>query len=109
MVTAVCESSARGFAGILTEPAPGFLAECLGNRMEVSSQTLRNPLVSVAVVVCNVDRFLAQAIESIPNQTCTRLHERPSCGLEEARVAACFLALREYIAVMDAEVMSIRP
>jgi len=65
MATSVYESPVRGFAGIRTQRAPGSLAECVGSRMEVSSQTLRTPLVSVVLVDCNVDRFLAQAIESI--------------------------------------------
>jgi len=52
---------------------PVFLAECVGNRLEVSSQPSRTPLVSVAVVVCNVDCFLAEAIESILKQIFTDL------------------------------------
>ena len=31
---------------------------------------MHNPLVSVVMVVCNVERFLAEAIESILAQTC---------------------------------------
>lgn len=90
------------------------------------------PLVSVVMVVCNVERFLAESIESILGQTFrdfefiitdfgstdkskaiassyaskdprVRVHEIPHCGLAEARNAACSLALGRYIAVMDAD------
>ena len=91
-----------------------------------------NPLVSVAMVVCNVDRFLAESIESILNQTYRKfefiivdfgstdnskliassyaardsrlkVHEIPHCGLAEARNASCSLAQGKYIAIMDAD------
>ena len=93
------------------------------------------PLVSVVMVVRNVDRFLAEAIDSILGQTFTgfefiildfgstdkskaiassyadrderiRLHEVPNCGLGEARNAACFLAEGKYIAIQDADDVS---
>lgn len=93
------------------------------------------PLVSVVMVVRNVDQFLAQAIESILGQTFTdfefvildfgstdrskaiassyaardnriRLHEVPTCGVAEARNAACFLAKGQYIAIQDADDIS---
>ncbi len=93
---------------------------------------MNSPLVSVAMVVCNVDRFLAESIESVLRQTFTefefiivdfgstdksksiisccaakdsrvKLHEIPHCGLAEARNVACSLAQGEYIAVMDAD------
>jgi glycosyltransferase involved in cell wall biosynthesis len=97
---------------------------------------MNEPLASVAMVVCNVDRFLAEAIESILRQTFRdfefiivdfgstdksktiisdyaatdrriRLHEIPHCGLAEARNAACLLARGRYIAIMDADDVSI--
>jgi hypothetical protein len=93
------------------------------------------PLVSVVMVVRNVDRFLAEAIDSILGQTFTgfefiildfgstdkskaiassyaardkriRLHEVPDCELGEARNAACFLAEGKYIAIQDADDIS---
>ena len=93
------------------------------------------PLVSVVMVVRNVDRFLAEAIDSILGQTFTgfefiildfgstdkskaiassyaarderiRLHEVPNCELGEARNAACFLAEGKYIAIQDADDVS---
>jgi glycosyltransferase involved in cell wall biosynthesis len=96
---------------------------------------MSEPLVSVVMVVCNVDRFLAESIESILGQTFKdfefiivdfgstdkskaialnyaardariKLHEIPNCGLGEARNAGCFLAQGRYIAVMDADDIS---
>jgi len=84
------------------------------------------------MVVCDVERFLAESIESILNQTFTefdfvivdygstdsskgiikhyakqdpriRLYEIPQCGLGEARNVACSLARGRYIALMDAD------
>jgi glycosyltransferase involved in cell wall biosynthesis len=84
------------------------------------------------MVVCNVDRFLAESIESILGQTFrdlefiivdygstdsskgiilhyaekdarVRLHEIPPCGLGKARNAACSLARGQYVAMMDAD------
>ena len=97
---------------------------------------MNKPVVSVAMVVCNVDRFLAEAIESILMQTFRefefiivdfgstdkskeivssyaakdsriKLHEIPHCGLGEARNAACFLAQGKYVAIMDADNVSL--
>lgn len=97
---------------------------------------MNKPLVSVVMVVCNVDRFLAESIESILGQTFRefefiivdfgstdqtkaialgyaaedsriRLHEIPHCGLAEARNAGCFLAQGQYIAIMDADDVSL--
>lgn len=94
------------------------------------------PLVSVVMVVCNVDRFLAESIESILGQTFrdfefiivdfgstddskhiissyaardsrVKFHEIPHCGLAEARNAGCFLAQGKYIAIMDADDVSV--
>ena len=93
------------------------------------------PLVSVVMVVRNVEQFLAEAIESIVRQTFDdfefvildfgstdrskaiasafaaqdsriRLHEVPTCGLAEARNAACFFARGKYIAIQDADDIS---
>lgn len=90
------------------------------------------PLVSVAMVVCNVKRFLAEAIESILNQTfrdfefiivdfgstdgtpsiVKRYQEKdkrirfdviPHCNLAEARSACCFRAQGKYLALLDAD------
>lgn len=84
------------------------------------------------MVVCNVERFLAESVESILRQTFSdfefvivdygstdsskdmvtryaekdprvRLHEIPHCGLGEARNAACSLAQGRYLVLMDAD------
>lgn len=97
---------------------------------------MNEPLVSVVMVVCNADRFLAEAIESILGQTfkdfefiivdfgsadnskaialgCAakdsriKFHEIRNCSLPEARNAGCVLARGEYIAVMDADDVSL--
>lgn len=104
------------------------------NPPQVAGRTNR-PFVSVVMVVRNVDRFLAEAVESILDQTFTdfefiildfgstdrskeiaaryaaqdsriRLHEIPACGLAEARNAACSLAEGEYLAIQDADDIS---
>jgi GT2 family glycosyltransferase len=96
---------------------------------------INQPLVSVAMVVRNVDRYLAEAIESILGQTFKdfefiildfgstdqskaiasgyaardhriKLHEVPTCGLAEARNAACFLSQGQYVAIQDADDIS---
>lgn len=93
---------------------------------------MNEPLVSVVMVVCNVERFLAEAIESILGQTFKdfefiivdfgstdkskaiaasyaakdsriRFREIPNCVLPAARNAGCSLAEGRYIAVMDAD------
>ncbi len=93
---------------------------------------MSTPLVSVAMVTRNVERFLPEAIESILNQTFNDLefvivdfgstdssksivaayqlkdarikfHEIPTCTLSEARNASCFLAAGRYVAIMDAD------
>jgi Uri superfamily endonuclease len=95
------------------------------------------PQVSVVMVVCNVDRFLPEAIESILSQTFSdfefiilefgstdktkdivlgysaqdkriKLHEIPHCSLVEARNIACSLAQGRYIAIMDADDISLQ-
>ena len=97
---------------------------------------MSEPVVSVVLVVCNVERFLSEAIESILGQTFrefefiivdfgstdkskeivssyaakdsrVRLHEIPHCGLAEARNAGCFLARGKYIAIVDADDVSL--
>jgi glycosyltransferase involved in cell wall biosynthesis len=97
---------------------------------------MNKPLVSVVMVVCNVDRFLGEAVESILGQTFTdfefiildfgstdrskaiasgyaaqdsriKLHEIPNCGLAKARNAACALARGQYIAILDADDVSL--
>ncbi len=93
---------------------------------------MNTPLVSVAMVTRNVERFLPEAIESILNQTVKNLelvivdfgstdttksiianfestdprikfHEIPSCTLSEARNASCLRSTSPYIALMDAD------
>jgi hypothetical protein len=90
------------------------------------------PYVSVVMVVCDVERFLGEAIESILAQTYRdfefvivdfgssdkskeiissyavrdcgiKFHEIAQCGLAEARHQACLLAQGRYIAIMDAD------
>jgi glycosyltransferase involved in cell wall biosynthesis len=93
---------------------------------------METPRVSVAMVVCNVERFLAEAIESILNQTFRdfefiivdfgstdgsqsivrryrekdnriQFHIIPHCNLSEARNACCFRARGKYLALLDAD------
>lgn len=97
---------------------------------------MNKPLVSVVMVVCNVDRFLPESIESVLAQTFNdfefiimdfgstdqsralassyaardsriRIHGIPHCGVAEARNAACFLADGKYIAIQDADDISL--
>jgi len=97
---------------------------------------MKSPLVSVAMVVCNVERFLGEAIESILDQTFgdfefvivdfgstdkskdiissyvtkdrrIKFHEIPHCGLADARNQAFLLAQGQYIAIMDADDISV--
>ena len=93
---------------------------------------MNKPAISVVMVTRNVERFLAEAIESILGQTFQdfefiivdfgstdksreivssyaakdsriRLHEIAPCVLAEARNAACHLAQGKYVAVMDSD------
>ncbi len=95
-------------------------------------QTINQPLVSVVMVICNVERFLVEAIESVLGQTFRdfefiildygstdkskdivlsyaakdsriRLHTIPPGTYIEAKIAACSLAQAPYIAVQDAD------
>jgi Glycosyl transferase family 2 len=97
---------------------------------------VRQPAVSVVMVVCNVERFLPEAIESILGQTFRdfefiivdfgstdrskaisakyaaadnriKFHTIPHCGLTEARNAVCALVRGRYIAIMDADDVSL--
>ena len=99
---------------------------------KTSAHRTADPLVSVVMVACNVERFLAQAIDSILTQSYKnfefiivdfgstdkskaiaaryakeddriKLHEIPSCSLPEARNAACSFARGKYAAIMDAD------
>jgi hypothetical protein len=98
---------------------------------------MSRPIVSVAMVVCNVDRFLAEAIQSILDQSFAdfefvivdfgstdrsipiiseyeakdrriKFHRIPHCGLAEARNACGLLAQGRYIAIMDADDVAVR-
>jgi glycosyltransferase involved in cell wall biosynthesis len=122
------------------EPAENDRQDTAADRkMSTPQQTCEprdTPLVSVVMVVCNVDRFLAESIESVLGQTFgdfefiimdfgssdlskaiasgyaahdgrIRLHDTPHCGLVEARNAACSLARGQYIAIMDADDVSL--
>jgi glycosyltransferase involved in cell wall biosynthesis len=89
------------------------------------------------MVTCNVERFLSEAIESIVGQTFAdfefiivdfgssdnshaiaaryaaidnriKLHKISHCNVPEARNAGCLLAQGRYIAVMDADDVSLR-
>lgn len=99
-------------------------------------QIISPPLISVVMVICNVGRFLAEAIDSVLGQTFRdfefvildygstdksreivlsyaakdsriRLHQTPHCTLAEARTAVCSLATGRYIAVQDADDISL--
>ena len=105
------------------------------NEPQRTREQMNKPIVSVVMVVCNVDRFLAESIESILGQTFRqfefiivdfgstdnseaiassyaakdlriKLHKIPHCTLGEARNAGCFLAQGRYIAIMDADDVS---
>jgi glycosyltransferase involved in cell wall biosynthesis len=94
------------------------------------------PLVSVAMVTRNVERYLQEAIESILNQTFSdfefiivdfgstdrskeiirgyaardervRYHEVPECSVASARNAACDFASGQYVAIQDADDISL--
>lgn len=93
---------------------------------------MNKPVVSVVMAVRNVERFLAESIESILGQSLreiefiivdfgsadatkeivssyaakdarVRFHSVPDCVLPEARNASCSVARGEYLAIMDAD------
>jgi glycosyl transferase family 2 len=95
-----------------------------------------NPLVSVVMVVRNVEKFVSEAIESILAQTFRdfefiivdfgstdktkdiatgyaakddriKLSEIPPCSYIEAKIAACVLPKGRYIAIQDADDISL--
>jgi hypothetical protein len=97
---------------------------------------MKEPLVSVVMVTCNVERFLKEAIESVLSQSLRdfefvivdfgstdkskeiissyalkdrriNFSEIPNCGLATARNAACFLAKGRYLAIQDADDISL--
>jgi glycosyltransferase involved in cell wall biosynthesis len=97
---------------------------------------MNQPLVSVVMVTRNVERFLGEAIESILDQTFQKFEfiivdfgstdgsrdiaasyaakdhriivsEIPQCGLAAARNAGCSLAKGDYIAIQDADDVSL--
>jgi hypothetical protein len=98
--------------------------------------TTDQTLVSVVMVICNVERFLGQAIESVLHQTFRdfefiivdfgstdrsrdiaagyaatdsriKLSEIPPCSYIEAKIAACSLPNGRYIAIQDADDVSL--
>lgn len=97
--------------------------------------TTDQPLVSVVMVIRNIERFLAEAIESILSQSFPdfefiivdfgstdkskdiavcyaakdsriRLSYIPECSYIEAKIAACSLPIGRYIAIQDADDVS---
>ena len=98
---------------------------------------MKIPTVSVALVACNVERFLAEAIESILNQTFrdfefiiindgstdgtaaildsyvrgdprVRVYHQENSGVTESRNRGCGLARGKYLAQMDADDIAVR-
>src|SRR5271170_4838466 len=98
--------------------------------------TTDKPLVSVVMVIRSVERFLAEAIESVLNQTFhdfefiivdfgstdkskdiagsyaakdkrIRLSEIPPCSYIQSKIAACSLPQGRYIAIQDADDVSL--
>jgi glycosyltransferase involved in cell wall biosynthesis len=98
--------------------------------------TTDEPLVSVVMVIRNVERFLAEAVEGVLSQTFRdfefvivdfgstdkskdiaagyaakdsriRLSEIPLCSYIEAKIAACSLPKGRYIAIQDADDVSL--
>ena len=96
---------------------------------------MNSPPLSVVMVVCNVERFLAESVESILTQSFTqfefivvdfgstddsysiissyaakdsrmKIHTIPHCSLAEARNTGCVLAQGRYFAIMDADDVS---
>lgn len=98
----------------------------------MTMQSINPPLVSVVMVICNVERFLDEAIESVLGQTFrdfefiildygstdrskdivlahaakdsrVKLHTIPPCTYIEAKIAVCSLAQGRFLAVQDAD------
>ena len=98
---------------------------------------MKKPLISVVMAICDVEHYLGDSIESILGQTFkdfefiivdfgstdksktiaagyaakdarVKFHEIPPCALPVARNAGCFLAQGRYIAVMDADDVSLQ-
>jgi glycosyltransferase involved in cell wall biosynthesis len=107
-----------------------------GQRHASSDGQKPKPVVSVVMVICNVERFLREAIESILGQTYRdfefiildfgsndnskaiaagyaatddriTFHQIPHCDVARARNTGCSLAQGRYIAVMDADDVSL--
>ncbi len=98
--------------------------------------TTAKPLVSVVMVICNVEKFVSEAIESILAQTFRdfefvivdfgstdktrqiaagyaatdqriKLSDVPPCSYIEAKIAACAIPEGRYIAIQDADDISL--
>jgi Glycosyl transferase family 2 len=98
--------------------------------------TIAKPLISVVMVICNVEKFVCEAIESILAQTFRdfefiivdfgstdktreiaagyaardqriKLSDVPPCSYIEAKIAACALPQGLYIAIQDADDVSL--
>jgi hypothetical protein len=94
------------------------------------------PLISVAMIVCNAARFLNAAVDSILAQSCgdfelivvdfgstddslsilqqyaakdrrVKIHKISKCSLAQARNKSCSLAQGRYLAIMDADDVSL--
>lgn len=114
----------------------GAIRQASFRTAQKTCKQMKNPHVSVVMVVFNVDRFLSESIESVLNQTFRdfefiivdfgstddsksiiaryaakdsriKFHAIPHCGLAAARNAACSLAHGQYIAIMDADDVSL--
>jgi hypothetical protein len=99
-------------------------------------KTVEQPLVSVVMVTCNVESYLAEAIGSVLSQTFRdfefiivdfgstdkskeivasfaakdnriKCNEIPLCSYIEAKIAACALPTGKYIAIQDADDVSL--
>jgi len=143
MVAAPVSANKSGFRAWRFQIVPGLKPAypTTNQRLKPTSRkfprtAVNKPIISVVMVVCNVDRFLAESIESILGQTYggfkfiivefgstdkseaiastyaakdsrIKLHKIPHSGLAEARNAGCFLAQGRYVAFMDADDISL--